>query len=328
MRVSESPLRDLLRLAAWYPFRWLVERLSPLAALALLRALGDAHWLLAGEQRRRLARNVLRLGPRPWREVRAAVREYFRTHYVSQLLLFVYPGLQPDALARLAEVSGLEHLDAALSLGRGAVLIQPHMGPEQLALTALALRGHRALQIGCVNEAGLSPVGRRVSLTLRKRYEARMPGEMLDARGGLLPAFRALLENGLVLCAGDGSGWEDRLGGHTPVRFCGQRVLFPTGAARMALGVGAPLLPLFVTRGRGKPFAIVIEPPVQPPAGPHPEAGMARAFARRYQRRIMAEPGSMRFLDIFEPGGLIETDAGPQAPFDTLPGSGGRCAPS
>lgn len=329
--MRESLLRDLLRLAVWYPFRWLAERLPPAAALAAFRCLGDVHWALAGEKRRRLARNVLRLGPRPNRAaeqgVDRAVRENFRSHYVSQLLVFVYPRLTPATLGQLADFSGLEHLDAALSRGRGAVLVQAHMGPEQLALAALSLRGHRALQIGCANDAGLSPVGRGISLRLRRRYEARIPGQMLDARSGLLPALRVLRQNGLVLCAGDGAGWEEKLGEHVPVSLCGHRVLFPTGAARMALGCGAALLPLFVVRGRETSFTIVIEPPIEPADQGGAEA-MAREFARRLEPRLRAEPGFMRFLELFEPGGLIEPGDAPPAPGDTRPAWRGPCGPS
>lgn len=335
MRVRESLPRDLLRLAVWYPFRWVTERLPPRAALAAFRALGDLHWLAARAAKRRLARNLQRMGVEPGPARDAAVRENFRTHYVSQLLVFVYPRLTRGTLGGLAGFEGVERLDAALAAGRGAVLVQAHMGPEQLALAALALRGHRALQIGCLNEAGLSSVGRAVALRLRRRYEARIPGEMLDARAGMLPALRVLRENGLVLCAGDGSGWADRLGGHVPVAFLGHTALFPTGAARMALGSGAALLPLFVTRGRETPYTVVIEEPLlpggEPEAGPGLEgraAALADAFARRCEARLLREPGSMRYLELFEPGGLIVPGAPNPGPGGTPPASAGPCAPS
>jgi KDO2-lipid IV(A) lauroyltransferase len=331
MRVRESLVRDLLRLVAWYPFRWFVMCLPPRVALAVFRVLGEAHWAVAREKRRRLERNLGRMGLAPGPALRAAVHENFRTHYVSQLLVFVYPRLTSQSLDQLVEFAGLEHLDAALAKGRGAVLVQAHLGPEQLALAGLSLRGHRVMQIGWANDAGLSAVGRGVSLRLRQRCEAAIPGEMLDARAGLLPAFRVLRQNGLVLCAGDGAGWAERLGGHVPVTLCGQKVFFPTGAARMALGSGAALLPLFVVRGTSKPFAVVIEAPLGQADGPSDQAEavrMAEAFARRYEGRLLAEPGSMRFLDLFEPGGIIESGGPVPAPGDTRPASSGPSGPS
>ena len=147
------------------------------------------------------------------------------------------------------------------------------------------------------------------SLRLRGRYEAKIPGQMLDARQGILPALRLLRENGLVLCAGDGAGWEEKIGQHVPVQLLGQTVLFPTGAARMALGRCAALLPLFVVRGKAKPFAIVIEEPIGRTDGPLDEIRLAQEFARRYERRLLENPGFMRFLELFEQGGLIEPEA-------------------
>jgi len=323
MRVRESLVRDLLRLVAWYPFRLAVERLPPCVALAVFRALGDIHGAIAAGKRRHLAQNLCRMGLDPGSTARA-VWENFRIHYVSQLFVFVYPRLTRKSLGELVEFVGLEHLDAALTKGRGAVLVQAHFGPEQLALAGLSLRGHRVMQIGCTNDTGLSAVGRGVSLRLRRRYEAGIPGEILDARGGILPAFRVLRENGLVLSSGDGAGWARRLGRHVPVRLCGQEVLFPTGPARMALGSGAALLPLFVVRGKEKPFAVVIEEPIMYAE----EAHMAEAFARRYERRLLDAPGFMRFLELFEPGGLIESDGPVAIPGDTRPQSRGPSDPS
>lgn len=330
MRVCESLLRDLLRLFAWYPFRWLVERLPPRFALLVFHALGDAHWALAPGRRCRLARNLDRMGIAA-DQAALAVRENFRIHYVSQLLVFIYPRLTRASLGELAAVAGLEHLDAALAQGRGVVLVQAHFGPEQLALAALSLLGHRVVQIGCANATGLSAVGRGVSLRLRRRYEARIPGRIIDARESLLPALRVLHENGLVLTAGDGAGWARRLGRHVPVTLGGQELLYPVGPARLALGSGAALLPLFVVRGERTPFTVVIEPPLARPqdvSGEAEEAAMALEFARRYERRLLARPGFMRFLELFTPGELINAGASGQAPGDTRPGSPGPCAPS
>jgi len=330
MRVRESFLRDLLRLFAWYPFRWLAERLPPGLAVRVFRALGDAHWALAPGKRRLLARNLGRLGIAADQASRA-VRENFRIHYVSQLLVFLYPRLTRTSLGELAAVAGLEHLDAALAQGRGVVLVQAHFGPEQLALAALSLLGHQVVQIGCANDAGLSAVGRGVSLRLRRRYEARIPGRIIDARTSLLPALRALRANGLVLTAGDGAGWARRLGRHVPVTLGGQELLFPVGPGRLALGSGAALLPLFVVRGEGTPFTVVIEPPLARPrdlSGEAAETALAVEFARRYERRLLVEPGFMRFLELFTPGELLVADASGQVPGDTRPGSPGPCAPS
>jgi len=301
--VSESPLRDLLRLVVWFPLRWCVRLLPVRAALRLFEAMGDAHWLAAPGARARVGANLRRMlpglsGP----QAREAVRDYFRNHYASQLLVMVYDRLGREGIGALAEVRGAEHLRAALASGRGAVLVHGHFGPEQLALAALSLSGFDCTQVGFLSGDGLSAVGRSVALRQRRRCEARIPGRIVEATGPVLPLLRILRAGGVVLTSGDGSGRRERIGRHVPLPFFGQTVLFPTGPARVAGAAGAALLPVFVTRGEAAPYAVVVEPPL--------DAGDAlaatREFVARYERRVAENPAFMRFLDVFNPGGIIE----------------------
>jgi KDO2-lipid IV(A) lauroyltransferase len=311
MRVSESPLRDVLRVIVWYPLRWIVQALPPRAALWIFLRMGDLHCLVATGRRARVGRNYRRLVPAATeQEVHAGVREYFRNHYASQMLVMVYARLNRKGLYQLAEFEGLEHLEAATRSGRGAVLVHGHFGPEQLALVGLTLLGHPILQIGFLTDDGLSGVGRSVAFRQRRRCEDAMPGEILDARGEYRPAFRRLRNNGFVMTSGDGAGREERLGKHLPLFFFGHRILFPTGAFRMAQTAGACCLPVFVTRGERAPYRVVVEPPLAVPdgGGAAGAEAMLGAFVQRYQLRAAAEPAFMRFLDIFEPGKLIEPE--------------------
>jgi hypothetical protein len=53
----------------------------------------------------------------------------------------------------------------------------------------------------------------------------------------------------------------------------------------------------------------VVEPPLDGPGGGATGVeAMLGAFVRRYQLRVAAEPSFMRFLDVFEPGKLIEPE--------------------
>lgn len=303
MFVTESPLRDLLRLIVWYPLRWCV-RLTPLrTALRLFEGMGDAHRLAAPGSRARVGANLRRLlpgisGP----EAREAVREYFRNHYASQMLVMVYDRLEREGLGALAEVRGVEHVQAALDSGGGAVLVHAHFGPEQLALAALSLSGFDCTQVGFLSGEGLSAVGRGVALRQRQLCEARIPGRIVDAGGPVLPLLRALRAGGVVLTSGDGSGRRERVGRHVPLPFFGHTVLFPTGPARMAGAAGAALLPVFVTRGETSPYAVVVEPPLDT----GDTLAATREFVARYERRVAENPAFMRFLDVFNPGGVIE----------------------
>ena len=89
---------------------------------------------------------------------------------------------------------------------------------------------------------------------------------------------------------------------HVPLPFFGQTVLFPTGPVRVARAAGAALLPVFVVRGEGAPYAVVVEPPIET----NDVMAATREFVARYERRVAENPAFMRFLDVFNPGGIIE----------------------
>lgn len=319
MFVTESPLRDLLRLIVWFPLRWCVRLMSLRAALRLFEGMGDVHRLAVPGARARvdanlrrmlpqmLPRTLLRTLPRMLPgmtevQTREAVRGYFRNHYASQLLVMVYDRLEREGVGALAEVRGAEHLRVALASGRGAVLAHGHFGPEQLALAALSLSGFDCTQVGHLSGEGLSMVGRAVALRQRRWCEERIPGRIVEASGPVLPLLRTLRAGGVVLTSGDGSGRRERIGRHVQLPFFGQPVLFPTGPARMARVAGAALLPVFVTRGETAPYAVVVEPPID--TGDILAA--TREFVVRYERRVAENPAFMRFLDVFDPGGIIE----------------------
>jgi len=235
---------------------------------------------------------------------------------VDQLFILVSPRFDNRAIGRLVAIRGREHLDEALSRGKGCVLVHGHFGPAHLPLVTLAGLGYAVKQVGNPSDEGLSWVGRHVAFRLRMRYERRMPTEILPAQGYLGPVFRCLKDNGVIMITGDGSGTAQRLGRHARLSFFAQPVMFPLGPALLAQKAGAPLLPMFIlpeTEGR---FQIIIEPTINSEAGGGVEETMER-FVRRLEHYVAACPWYMHFLDRFRPGIMIET--GTSRPQDPRP---------
>ena len=312
MVVNESFFRDALRLFVWYPLRWLVIALPVRAGIFVLRSMGDLHYLLARGRRSLLLENLRRMnlpGGGGGRQERAAVREYFRNHYIDRLLIFIFPKFDLKAGERLVEISGLEHLDDALRLGRGAILVHGHLGPVHLPLVVLARLGYRMKQIGLPSDEGLSWIGKNVAFRLRLRYENLLPAEIIHAESFLRPAFRWLRENGILMITGDGSGTQKRVGRHCRCPFFKQPVFFPLGPFLLAGKTGAAILPLFVTPGTRTAYRVVIEAPfVVGKGGENEAAELTREFARRLEARVAEQPGYLHFLDRFSPGNLIAAE--------------------
>ena len=306
MQIRESLARDVARLIFWYPVRWLLVALPPKAALKVLRSMGDLH-RLAGRGKRRVIQGGLAIlrqyfggDGRVWKE---AERTAFRNHYVDRFIMFLAGKMDREFIEREIEFQGLEHLDAALAKGRGAVVCIGHFGPVHLPLVGLALLGYPLLQVGMPSDKGLSWIGRNVAFRLRLYYEGKMPAKIINADSFIRPVLRWLGENKVLMVTGDGTGTSQHFGKQCTYDFCGLRVDFPLGPARICKKTGADLLALYILPGKDKIFRIVVEPSLihDESEREQPEVLMER-FARYLEHYVEQCPGYMHFLDKLAPG--------------------------
>ncbi|MFN7972721.1 MAG: lauroyl acyltransferase [Acidobacteriota bacterium] len=319
MRVLESPARDLLRLVVYYPGQAVVRLLPTPLAILCFETMGALHAALRPGSIARIGAAIAKTG------LAAAPRgeavAHVKNHYVDRLHVFLYPRLAGH-VERTAwiRVEGREHLDRALAEGRGAVVVHPHYAVPQLLPLAFGNHGYRCLQIGLPSSEGLSAVGISVAFRTRQRLEKLLPARILPADGYLRPAFRWLAGGGVVFTTGDGTGGGRFRGRFLPIELFGQAVLFPAGAAKLALAARAPLLPAIVLReGRGRYVARIAPPLVSGaapaearPAGASAEDGvddarsdaMMRAFVAWLEVEMRAAPGLWHFWDELGSGAL------------------------
>lgn len=301
MRVHERPARDLLRLLVWYPLRYAVRVMPPAMGFAVLRGLGRLHAALAGGRRARLERAAGLVAP----ELSATARRReavaaFETHYANQLSVFVYPGLTSENWRDVLEIEGLSHLEAARRDGRGAVVAIGHYGPTQLPLTVLGLLGFPMVQIGYLNDAGLSFVGRQVALRLRRKLEARIPARIVEPGAGTRQALAHVRTGGVVMTTIDDAPGQPAFGRHGTFEFPGGGLEAPLGAARLALSGGAVLLPGLLTPGTDAPYRLRLGEPIPAPETPDRTAAataMTAALMAVYGEAVRARPGWWHLLE-------------------------------
>jgi KDO2-lipid IV(A) lauroyltransferase len=298
---AESLSRDLLRLIVWYPLRFFVERLPPRAGFALLRGLGRLHATCAPGRRVRLDQAVGCIAPElPPAARRAQVLAAFETHYANQLSIFIFPHLARENAGEVLEIEGREHLDAALAAGRGVVLPIGHFGPTQLPLAVLGLLGYPMLQIGFLNDAGLSFIGRQVAFRLRRRYEGRIAARIVPPGPGTREALTHLRAGGVVMTTIDDPARQPAFGRHAAFDFPGGPLVAPLGAARLALATGAALCPTFLIPGRIAPYRLRLEAPLAVPAGLDKNEAATALFTEllaRYAAVVRRSPGWWHLLE-------------------------------
>ena len=139
--------------------------------------------------------------------------------------------LSPEELRQRMSIDGLDHVDAALARGRGAIMAVPHMGSWDMAGSYAGALGYA---VSAVAERFPGSLDDEV-VHSRQRFGLNV---IALGRSAVRGITQALQDNGIValLCdleQGPGVG----------VRFFGRRAVVPGGPAAIALKTGAALMP-------------------------------------------------------------------------------------
>ncbi len=170
------------------------------------------------------------------------------------------------------EVHGLQHLEAALSQGRGAIVIGGHQGNWELGYTAIARRGVPTAGIALEQSQSLLE---RVLAEIRERHGVEaIPVTELRRCFEWLREGRVL---GIMI---------DRRGtGGIFVPFFGHPAVSPTGPAALAGRTGAPVLMCEGHRRKDGRHYVEIHPPMDLARSDDVERDLAENTAR-FQRAL------------------------------------------
>ena len=312
METQESYLRDVARLFVWYPFRWSVSSLPTATAIRMFTILGNIHYYLYSSQRKIVIRNLKLTVGKDWPSglLQRVARRYFETHYVSQLVVFLFPKLNPENIGTIHSFDGIEKLRKGLEEKRGCVLLHAHFGPIHLPLFHLGLLGYEVKQLGYLRKPkGLSRVGEKVSYRLRQKYENFIPAKIIQANRFLRNAVRHLKDNGVLMATGDGTGRGEFVGKFEPVSFLGKNMLFPIGPAKLARMTNSSIIPMFtVKKTNNAQYITVIEEPIKLEHSDNSSSEMeiTLKFAKVFESYVREYPHLWHFWDEFSQGMLVE----------------------
>jgi KDO2-lipid IV(A) lauroyltransferase len=266
---------------------WLLEaatalaRVVPRAWAEPLCRLGGAVWYLAAPSARAAVEDNLThvLGREPTRREVAAVFRSGALNYWDTLAISTLP---PTEVVRLVDIDGLEHLDAAVAAGRGAIMVGAHLSSVGLAAQALPARGYQ--MVGLL-EPTRPPEVFEFFARQRQAHGARLLALSPSALRELLTTLR---HGGLVALVTD----RDVTGTGPIIDFFGQPTHFPDGAAVLSVRTGARILPAYAIRRRDGTFQAWIEPPLPVPSGDTRTAvsQLTHAVAKRLEYHIASHP--------------------------------------
>jgi lauroyl/myristoyl acyltransferase len=212
--------------------RWLVQALS--------RVIGVMAWLVASKARKQATINMTHvlgiqvLATRAGRRrLRRTVRGMFQQTLNNYLVAFSLPYLRPETLLRNIHVHDIEHLNAALALGKGVIIFSAHLGPFEHLVHWLALKGYSmTIPVEHLKDE------RMLDLMLKLR---RSHGVNFISLGGSAPIralFSVLRSNQIVLITAD----RAVVGESVEKLFFGATARLPTGPALLAQRTGAALV--------------------------------------------------------------------------------------
>jgi KDO2-lipid IV(A) lauroyltransferase len=244
---------------------------------------------------RRNIRRVLGSGTSS-QQVKKAARRAIEVQSLNYVDLFRSRFDSVANITRCVDVDGLEHLDEALSLGKGAIMASGHVGSIDRAGLYLTATGFKC---GVLAEK-FEPVE---AFELVSQIRNRLGGVIVPVDEHSLQKTSELLKQNFAVGIACDWGVSDN---HIPVPFFGGYLNMPIGPALISIRYRAPIVPLFCIRDGNERYRLIIDPVIYPATGGK-LADRIRAtseqIAKILERHIAANPDQwVMFHDVWSTG--------------------------
>ena len=255
---KKRPLSKKIRDTTLYLLSLLIIKMLRLTprrpAIAFMRLVGRAFFLLAGPARRRTIKHLTMVygNEMEAREIDALARKVFIHFATVTCDLLRMPNLIRSGLEQLVSVEGKEHLDNSVGADQGAILVTCHFGNFELIGAWLAQNGYPMKVVGT---SLYDPRFDRILLEIRENA-----GNTMIAKGkGTREIIRALKNHELVGMLTD----QDTDVKSVFVNFFGRPAKTPTGPAVLARRLDVPIIPAFMYLLDDLSYHIVCQPPLE-----------------------------------------------------------------
>ena len=229
-----------------------VSRLPRSVTLALGGWLGVLVFYLASQQRE-LACEHLRcsLTLPDERRVKAIAKQCFENLGKTAVEFMQFPRLDRKRIQQYVTFEGIEHVEQALALGKGAIILTGHFGNWELLAASIS-----------TTVAPLTPFVRELRSprlnALVSSYREKAGYATIDRDTGMRHALRCLKRNELLGIVAD----VDTVVSGVFVDFFGRHAYTPYSPVAIALKTGAAILPTFIIRQPDGSHRAIIEPPL------------------------------------------------------------------
>jgi KDO2-lipid IV(A) lauroyltransferase len=241
----------------FFSFRFVPEKLI----LPIGRSLGSLAYGLSARYRRRVKEN-LRIAHGDGlssAETRRIGRRVFENQgmVIAELVSFVWHSDDLQRFSARTPIEGKEHLDEALSRGKGVIALGAHLNNFFLLGSRLSAEGYPFFLI---QRYPRNPwIAKKMrDYTMRAGQTPVPPEPRLES---VKRSIQCLRKNQILFLVAD----ERQKGGETAVLFFGRPALTATGPAVLSFRTGARIIPMFLIRQEDLRNRLVICPPVSAP---------------------------------------------------------------
>jgi lauroyl/myristoyl acyltransferase len=228
----------------------------------------------------RANQSVVRGLPKDDPEIDHAVQAVFHNAGRGQVDLFRALGRGREALMRGCDISPelIQQIEAARGLGRGLVLVGPHIGAFDFFMLTIAARGYPLHAISPADPSGTY----RLQNSLRTKYGAvTMPASSEAVK----IAIEQLTNGGILVTGMDRPAPKGEW-----IEFFGRQAFLPTGFAKLAIRTNSLLLPAVILPDRPNHYQGEALEMLEPPKERTDAAvtGLAREVLRQMEPVIRA----------------------------------------
>lgn len=235
--------------------RWVSLTLPFGISYRIADILGSLYYFLARRDKKIAASNikVVLNGAGNVHQIRHLSRMVFVNFARYLVEFFRTPKIDLKYIEKHIKIEGRENLDNALKLGKGVLLVSAHLGNWELGAIVLSMLGYPLNIIVWKHKNRLIN-----DFFVQQRQSKGL--KVIPLGITIRKAFSALRHNEMVALLGDIDYLQPEAG--ISVKFFGRNTIMPKGPALFSLKTGAPIVPVFLLREKGKSFRYVVEKPI------------------------------------------------------------------
>lgn len=208
-------------------------------------------WPMVPAQRLRMAADNIMTGLAVDRKEAEDIAKASTVRFGQMLMEVLYiPKLNKDNINQYVKIEGEEHLEKALSLGRGVIIATAHTGNWEILGAALAMHGFPIIAV--VQQQSSTAMDKFIN-----EYRT-LAGMHVTYRNSVREMVKMLAAGKIVGLLID----QDSGKGGVFVEFFGRLASTAPGAAALSRLNGSPIVPLFITYNGDGTHTAVIHPRV------------------------------------------------------------------